>query len=210
LEDRSLLRALDPSAEKRSWWFVLRTVSTFIGRSLVLMILNRWRSFGYACVNFGKPLSVKAYCREKGINFSTLKRSDRFPEIEKLCLGLSAAIAEVVPILPLSLVATVFLESTESSMSILQIQDRSNQLIKELQTRGAPILETPHSTRAHAIVEAVEVMLMRRMIKASGDKFIADPEEEAILRYYANSIGHWINRPSWMIVTSQRNETQND
>jgi glycerol-3-phosphate O-acyltransferase len=200
LEDRSLLRSLDPSAEKRSWWFVLRTVGTFIGRSLVLMVLNRWRNFGYACVNFGKPLSVRAYCREQGLNFSKLARADRFPEIEKLCLELTAAIGAVVPILPLSLVATVFLESMDTAMDILQIEEHSNQLINELQARGAPILQTSHSTRTHAIVEAVEVMLMRRMIAASGNKFKAIPEEEAILRYYANSIGHWVTRPSQNII----------
>ena len=196
LEDRSLLRSLDPSAAKRSGWFVLRTVSNFIRRSLVLMVLSRWRNFGYACVNFGKPLSVKAYCREQAINFSKLGRAGRFPEIEKLCLGLTAAIGEVVPILPLSLVARVFLESKGTGMDILQIEEHCNQMINELQSRGAPILETSHSTRAHAIAEAVEALLMRRMIMASGNKFKIIPEEEVILRYYANSIGHWITQPA--------------
>jgi glycerol-3-phosphate O-acyltransferase len=145
-------------------------------------------------------LSVRAYCREQGLNFSKLARADRFPEIEKLCLELTAAIGAVVPILPLSLVATVFLESMDTAMDILQIEEHSNQLINELQARGAPILQTSHSTRTHAIVEAVEVMLMRRMIAASGNKFKAIPEEEAILRYYANSIGHWVTRPSQNII----------
>jgi len=46
LEDRSLLRDLDPSAERRSRWFVFRTTVRFIRRSLVLMVLNRWERYG--------------------------------------------------------------------------------------------------------------------------------------------------------------------
>jgi glycerol-3-phosphate O-acyltransferase len=196
LEDRSLLRSLDPSAEKRSWWFVSRTVSGFILRSLMLMVLNRWRSFGYACVNFGKPLSVKTYCRAQELNFSKLLRNERFPEVEKLCLEMMGSISEVVPIVPLSLVATVFLEAGDTPMDILQVQERSHHLIETLRFSGGPILETSHSARAQAIVEAVEVMLVRRMITASGDMLKTVSGEEEIIRYYANSIAHWIARPS--------------
>ena len=116
IEDRSLLRALDPTLEKRSMWFVIRTTGIFVARSIMLMMLSRWRRYGYACVNFGTPFSVKAYCRETGIVFSRIPRADRFPEIEKLCERLMAAIEEVVPVLPVALVSTVFLESMESGL----------------------------------------------------------------------------------------------
>jgi glycerol-3-phosphate O-acyltransferase len=63
IEDRSLLRALDPSAPKRSLWFVARTTWGFIWHHLMLMIFSRWHHFGYACVNFGTHISMRAYCR---------------------------------------------------------------------------------------------------------------------------------------------------
>ena len=47
LEDRSLLRKLDPAAEKRSGWFVVRTTMNFIGHSLYLMGMSRWRRYGF-------------------------------------------------------------------------------------------------------------------------------------------------------------------
>ncbi|HUT43194.1 MAG TPA: 1-acyl-sn-glycerol-3-phosphate acyltransferase, partial [Desulfobacterales bacterium] len=124
LEDRSLLRIFDPDAEKRGWWFVCRTTFKFIRRSLVLMILNRWRRYGYACVNFGTPLSAKAYCLDQGLNLSRLPRTDRFPEIEKLCHRLMSAISEVVPVLPVSLMSTVFLEAMGTELDILDIEER--------------------------------------------------------------------------------------
>lgn len=191
LEDRSLLRAHDRDVERRSWWFILWTTSRFIAHSLVLMVLSRWRRYGYACVNFGTPLSVKSYCRETGTDFSALEKNQRFAEIEKLSNRLMAGIAKVVPVLPVSLVSTVFVEAMGGGMDILEIENRSNQVIDELKAEGAPIFEVPRSTRARTIADAVEFLRMRRLISVSGPRFKAVPEEEAILRYYANSIGHW-------------------
>jgi glycerol-3-phosphate O-acyltransferase len=191
LEDRSLLRTLDPAAEKRGWWFVCRTTFKFIRRSFVLMLLSRWRRYGYACVNFGTPLSAKAYCLNQGLNFSQLPRTERFPEIEKLCHRLMSAISEVVPVLPISLMSTVFLEAMDKELDILDIEERTNRLINELQARGAPVFEMSRSARAQYIVDAIDLMKLRRMVIASGDQFKAVSAEEAIMRYYANSIGHW-------------------
>ena len=102
------------------------------------------------------------------------------------------AIGEVVPVLPVSLVSTVFLGSMDAELDILDIESRSNQLLNELQERGAPILETSRSTRAHAIADAVQQMTLRRFISASNGRFKVVPEQEAILRYYANAIEHWL------------------
>ena len=191
VEDRSLIRALDPTSEKRSWWFVFRTTAGFIVRSLLLMVLSRWRRYGYACVNFGDPLSIKAYCRERNLNFSMLERPERFQEVQKLSQELMQGIASVVPILPVSMVSTVFLEDMVTEMDILEIEARSNRLIKKLKEKGAPILESSHSTRARAIADAVDIMLLRRMISRNGDRFKVIPEEKTLLAYYANAIGHW-------------------
>ena len=61
LEDRSLLRTLDPEASQRSLWFAARTTLYFIWRCVFLMILSRWQRFGYACVNFGPQVSMRKY-----------------------------------------------------------------------------------------------------------------------------------------------------
>jgi len=191
IEDRSLLRALEPEAEKRSWWFVCRTTTRFILRSLVLMVLSRWRRYGFACVNFGTPLSVKSYCQKHDVNFGHLERSQRFPEIEKMCRQLMDAVAEVIPVLPVSLVSTVFLEHAHEEMNVLEVEQYSKQLLDELKTKGAPILESSHSARGKAIADAVDLMLLRGMIEATGEGFKAASGEERLLAYYANAIVHW-------------------
>jgi glycerol-3-phosphate O-acyltransferase len=120
-----------------------------------------------------------------------LERPERFQEVQKLSHELMQGIASVVPILPVSLVSTVFLEDMVTEMDILEIEARSNRLIKKLKEKGAPILESSHSTRARAIADAVDIMLLRRMISRNGDRFKVIPEEKTLLAYYANAIGHW-------------------
>jgi len=191
LEDRSLLRALDRDADRRSWWFVVWTTTRFVSRSLMLMILSRWRRYGYACVNFGRPLSMKAYCEENKLDFNRLERSRRFQQVEVLSNRLMEGISAVVPVLPVPLVAAVFLESADAGMDILEIETRSNHMIDELKAAGAPIFEVPRSTRARTIADAVAFLRLRRLIAASGRIFKTVPSEKTTLAYYANSIRHW-------------------
>ena len=191
IEDRSLLRDLDPAAKKRSRWFVFRTTVSFIRRSLTLMVLSRWRRYGYACVNFGAPLSIDAYCRENNVHFAALDRPERFKAVDALSRQIMGSIARVLPVLPVSVVATVFVEAGEEEMDILKIEQRADRLIRDLQARGAPVFETPRSTRARIVAEAMDMLTMRRLVTEKDGRFKAAPKEDRMLRYYANAIGHW-------------------
>jgi glycerol-3-phosphate O-acyltransferase len=197
IEDRSLLRSLNPDSQRRSFWFVLRTTTMFALRNLLLMILSRWRRYGYACVNFGTPLSVKAYCRETGTVFSRLERKARFPEVERLSRRLMESVSVVIPVLPVSLVSTVFLDQPVAGMDLLRIEQLANRLIDELQRNQAPILDTPRSTRMAAIADAVELLRLRGLITESDGRFTASPHEMPLLRYYANAIVHWLPDRNW-------------
>lgn len=191
MEDRSLLRDLDPDAQKRSRWFVTLTTLSFIAHSFYLMGMSRWRRYGYACVNFGEPVSVKRYCSETGVDFARLERARRFSEVENLCRSLMNDIAGVVPILPVSMVSTVLLSSTFKEMDISFVESAVGRLQTDLQSRGAPVFEMTHTTRTGIVSDAVDFLLLRRVIRLNNDKIKIDPEEAPVLQYYANAIGHW-------------------
>ena len=197
IEDRSLLRSLDPEKQRRSLWYVCKTTTAFILNNFFLMILSRWRRYGYACVNFGTPLSIKDYCRETTTQFNRLERSQRFPEVARLCRRLMDDIAQVIPVLPVSLVSAVFLDAPEAEMDITTIERRFDRLIDVLQKNGAPILETPRSTRMAAIADAVEFMRLRGLILPTEDGFRAAGHETLLLGYYANAIAHWLPDRQW-------------
>lgn len=191
LEDRSLLRALDPEARKRSFWFVVRTTVRFIARSFFLMVLSRWRRYGYACVNFGAPLSVRQYCRENGFEFGQLPRSRRFEQVDKLCRRLIDDIAAVVPVLPVSLVSLVLLEASGAPLDIIAIEQIAVGLQADMQSLGAPILDMSRTKQAAVISEAVDFMLLRRLIVSADGMFAIAPGQEPVVCYYANAIIHW-------------------
>ncbi len=195
LEDRSLLRALDPLAPKRSGWFAAKTTFRFILRSLILMTISRWQRFGYACVNFGPQLSMREYCRRRNIDFSRMPRDARFEEIEKIAGHLMADIKKVIPVLPVPLVSAVMKDAGTAGLSAEEVENHVDRLIERLQTRGAPIYLTTRSSRVQTILNALTMLKLRRLVIESGGIYRAVPEEYDILAYYANSIVHWLEGP---------------
>jgi glycerol-3-phosphate O-acyltransferase len=190
LEDRSLLRALDPEAPPRSGWFAIRTTLGFIWRGVVLMILSRWRRFGYACVNFGPQISMRKYCQENDIDFGRLERKARFSEIEKLAGRIMSGIKRVVPVLPVSLVAMVMRETGDQGLSAFEVEARVNRLIEELQDAGVPVYVTTRS-RVQTILDALDMLKLRRLVVESDGIYKVVPQEHDVLSYYANAIVHW-------------------
>jgi glycerol-3-phosphate O-acyltransferase len=190
LEDRSLLRDLDPQAEKKSTWFAVKTTVRFAWRSVVLMLLSRWQRFGYACVNFGPGISMRRYARKNGLNFNQMNRDLRFQEIETFAEQLMGNIQVVIPILPVALVATVMISSDNDGLSAFEVETRVNELIEDLHRQDAPLYVSSRS-RVQTILNALNMLKLRKLVVESDSIFRATPGEVDVLSYYANSIAHW-------------------
>ena len=190
LEDRSLLRELDPAAEKRSRWFIIKTTCRYIWKSLILMVLSRWQRFGYAYVNFGNPLSVRHYFEISGVDFARLERPQRFLEVEKLANRLTDAIQRVVPALPVSLVATVMLEAPSAGLHVAEVQERVTQCAADIQRRGARVYLSPRNP-VESILSALDMLQLRKLVWVSAGRYRVVPDEKRVLAYYANAISHW-------------------
>jgi glycerol-3-phosphate O-acyltransferase len=193
-EDRSFLHELDPDAPKRSAVVSASTTARFVGRNLWLRAFNRWHRFGYACVNFGSPFSLRRYVARHGIDFPRLGREDRSRRLEELGRELMAEVAKVIPVGPVSLVATVFVRAPERSWSELELKGEILRLMEELGRRGAHVY-VPRSDQDYAITVGLRMLTLRRLVETSdeGDGaglYRARPEEIPLLRYYASSIAH--------------------
>jgi glycerol-3-phosphate O-acyltransferase len=101
-------------------------------------------------------------------------------------------IAGVVPVLPVALVSTVLMAAREEEIEILSIEERAAQLQSKLQDRGAPVIDMSHTKQTGVIADAVDFLLLRRVITATDNKIRIVPEEAPILRYYTNAIAHWL------------------
>ena len=138
-EDRSFLRELDPEAARRSAPAAAGTAARFLGRNLWLMARNRWHRFGYACVNFGSPVSLRRHLQRHAFDFRALAGEERSRRLSDLARELMGEIARVIPVVPVSLVATVFVRAPERVWSELELKGEVLRLIRGLEGRGAHV-----------------------------------------------------------------------
>ena len=190
VEDRSLVRKLDPNAVRRSKWFVIKTTCRFIFKHLLLSRRSRWRRFGYASVNFGEPVSAREYCSKHDIEFSKLEHDERFGEVGKLAEELMNRIQSVIPVLPVPLMASVVLDQRIQWKSELELKTLAVKRIEELGKRGAPISVASNACEG-VLSSAMTLLLARGFVVEQNGLFQADPDAITILSYYANSIKHW-------------------
>jgi glycerol-3-phosphate O-acyltransferase len=189
LEDRTLLRQLDPEREKTGKLAAAGRTLRFVGRNLALMAANRWHRFGYACVNFGSPISLKAWMQEGGVDFRALDTETRRARIEELGQELIAAVAEVIPAVPVSLAATAFTRDPGKAWSELELKAECARLMGALSLRGAHVY-VPRGDQDYAISVGLRMLTLRHLVDESNGLFSAHSSELPLLSYYANSIAH--------------------
>jgi len=195
LEDRSLLLGLEPGGRRRSRWGALATTFAFAGRNFWQMIRGRWYRFGYACVNFGTPVSLRHWCGERRLDFRTMSKEPRYAEVHLLAEHLMAEIGRVVPVLPVSLVATVVLRDPGQRYTWFELKSAALELMERFERLGA-LLYLPRHDRDYAFETGLRVLTLRHLVTRDADGLLAAvPGELAVLRYYANAIAHLLEQP---------------
>jgi glycerol-3-phosphate O-acyltransferase len=190
LEDRiQTAVAGTPQGERPRFAFNPLVLARFLLRSLWLRLRGRWYRYGYACVGFGRPLSLRQHLAEHDIDLRTLSGEQRHREIERLGERLMAAVGRVVPVLPVSLVATAVLASGEPGLSSLELKGAVHDLMQRLRAAGAHV-HIPRQDQEYAVDVGLRMLLLRRLVVLEGGVYRANPEERALLAYYANAIAH--------------------
>lgn len=189
IEDRSLLSKRDAQHPRRSWASSLRVAAGYLGHQLLLRLQGRSFRNGYACVNFGKPVSMRRYAGDFGIDFRTLDDATRRVAITQLGTELMRQIGGIVPVLPVPLVATVLLRQPGQALSELELKAQVNTLIQGIEAHGVRVY-VPRHDQDYAINFGVRMLLLRHMVLEDDGLFRANPRELLALQYYANSIAH--------------------
>ena len=159
---------------------------------MVLRFRGKLYRYGYACVSFGKPVSLRQYVTERGLDFRVLDETRRFAEIEKLGATLMQKVGEVVPALPVSLVATVVLAAAKP-LSALELKGQVADLMRRLIASGAHI-HIPRADQDYAVEVGLRMLLLRHFVLEENGLYRANPDEEILLRYYANAIAHLVEK----------------
>jgi len=191
LEDRTLLLNLDPNAEAKRGIAAGVTAVGFASRQLWLMARQQWHRFGYACVNFGSPVSARRYFEEKGVKPRDLGTEERFGYVSAFADRLMSEIGQLVPVLPVALVATVLMEEPSAPLSELELKAKVQSLMESLEANGAS-LYLPRSDREYSIEVGVRMLVLRRVLDQKDGLFVVNADERDLIRYYANSIRHLV------------------
>ncbi|HEX9937685.1 MAG TPA: 1-acyl-sn-glycerol-3-phosphate acyltransferase [Longimicrobium sp.] len=191
LEDRTLLLDLEPVRPKPKPLAALATTLRFAGRNLWLMARSRWHRFGYACVNFGTPVSMRAYCARHGLDFRRMGKDERFAAVEALGGALMGAVGSVIPVVPVPLVASVFARDPAAALDELAIKGRVHDLLGELEAAGAHVY-VPRRDLDYAVTVGLRMLTARHLVHEEDGIFRANPHELRVLAYYANSIAHLV------------------
>ncbi|MDQ6892537.1 MAG: 1-acyl-sn-glycerol-3-phosphate acyltransferase [Acidobacteriota bacterium] len=191
-EDRSFLAEREGAARRGGIAAAAGTLR-FVAKNAVLMARNRWHRFGYACVNFGSPVSLKRWLTAQKIDLLALSREDRGACVTALAEHLMGQIARVIPVVPVSLVARAFVSDPRRSWSELELKARSLEEMRELAASGAHVY-VPRGDQDYAIDVGLRMLTLRRLVSEREGLFTPVAAELSLLEYYANSIEHLFGR----------------
>jgi glycerol-3-phosphate O-acyltransferase len=188
LEDRTLLLGESADAKRpgtlRAAWTMLR----FIAQQISLVVRSKWYRFGYACVNFGAPVSVRAYAAERSIDFRKLSKEERSRAVAELGHHLMTEVGRLIPVLPVPLVATVLLRA-DRPLSEMELKAEVATLVNQLEAEGAHVY-VPRSDWDYAVGAGLRMLVLRHLVNERAGLYAAELSDARLLRYYANSIEH--------------------
>jgi len=187
LEDRTQL--LSGEAKRPGRARALANTLKFAANQLWLLARSRWHRMGYACVNFGTPLSVRAWAESRGIRFEQLDREHRHAEVAALGHQLMAEVGRLIPVLPVPLVATVLLGEPRRPYSLFDLKSAVAALVARLEARGAR-LYVPRQDWDYAVGAGLRMLTLRHLVDEADGLYSMRESEAPLLRYYANSIAH--------------------
>jgi glycerol-3-phosphate O-acyltransferase len=189
LEDRSQLLKLHPQAPRPGRLRGLVVAAGFFLRNLSQVASGGWHRFGYACVNFGAPLSMRAYARERGLHFPSLNDAERRAEVGVVVARLMDAIGRIIPVLPVSLVSSILARDPSRALSELELKAAAHDRMRELEAGGAHIY-IPRHDQDYAFGVGLRMLILRRIVLEEDGLFRPAPEQIEMLNYYANAISH--------------------
>ena len=166
LEDRVLVEAA--ASETRR--FRKRPLRTAWGTAHYLFerLVGRRNGFGTAAAGFGAPVSLRAFLAGGG-------------SIQALGARLMAAITEVVPVLPVPLVARAL---GEGAASHAELRGRVEALVDRLTASGA-VLKLPPQGLDRTLDEGLTPLIARGLVTSALQPVAS---ERALLAFYAASV----------------------
>ena len=189
LEDRTLIReCLDPELrEPRGRQLV--TVARYLGFNTLRFLTGRIKRYGRAAVNFGTPVSLRAWLAEQPGDVLALPKAERLPHVQRLADAVLARVAAIIPVTPVALAAAALLSFDTESVALADVLARMDDYRDHLIELNAKLVRADRAV-AETWERAMLMFRMRRTVFLDGARVIVISRERPLLEYYANSIRH--------------------
>lgn len=175
MEDRILISAGEKG--ERKFRFSLLKMLGFIGEQIKFKFTGRYHRFGYASVSFGDPVSLRKFVKTCDDNLT-----------ECVAQEVMARVRDVVPVLPVPLVASVLL-AANGPLDGAQVAAQVSALAEKMRAKGAHI-HVPRDSLDYAAEVGLKILTLRHMVLETENTYVANDQERQALAFYANSIAH--------------------
>lgn len=187
-EDKTLIQHQDEGFTEKSRLYSLLSFLKFFITVATYIMPRPQKPFGYACVNFGKPISLRHWQQHRDIDLHQLEKNDRRAFIGELGDELAQEIRNLLPILPTNLLATVLQTVDDHGITELKLKYKATELIEQLRSANKPLF-LPNNDGNYALSQGIYILLRCNIIKPTGDgRFIIVEEQRKLLDYYSNTI----------------------
>jgi glycerol-3-phosphate O-acyltransferase len=214
-EDLTLLAHQDHGFARKSKFYALKsTIWHSFGVSARLLRISR-RRYGQAAVSFGPALSARDWLAEHGGSVEALDDEQRKAIVAPIAESIIGRISDIIPVLPVSLVATVIHESGSDILQKTEIKQGVLRLLERLRQRNVPMAidELDGETTYR---KGLDVLLSREVLIQDEGHLYRNPDKKALLAYFARTIAHYFEdlseenkatAPLYSILTVSEPET---
>jgi glycerol-3-phosphate O-acyltransferase len=175
LEDRILIAAGE--AGTRRFRARISVITGFFLKQIWLRVIGRYHRFGYAAVSFGAPVSLKENVAQHGV-----------PNAEDLAERLMERIAQVVPVVPVPLLALVMRGAETAGEDAL-----AGLMQEQLGKMEHAHVHLPRESIDYAAKIALEHLVQRKILLCTDGQVSINPKQRTALEYYANTIAHLVD-----------------
>ena len=189
LEDRVLIQeCLDPEL-RLSRAQQARSVLAYVTLNAARFVTGRLKRYGRAAVNFGPPLSLRAWLGAQATDVLALPREQRLPHVQRLADDAMERVRSVVPVTAVALASAALLSFERHVVTLPELLGRMSDLRDRLLEVNAKVVRADRTIET-TWANARRMFRMRRIVLVSGSSVAIMPRQRPLLEYYANSITH--------------------
>ena len=151
----------------------MKIVSKFLVTQFWLRMTGRYNKFGYAAASFGEPLSMHSFAK------------DNTADVESVANELMTRIGNVVPILPVPLVARVLARDGPMEKGALLDKFKA-----ELSVFSEGHVHIPRDDEDYAFDVGLRNLLRRALVQDENNIVSVTEKGRDVIPYYANTLSH--------------------